>query len=412
MRSRPAVLVTTSTLPRWHGDPEARFVLDLARHLQSRYDIRILAPAYPRAALDEELEGVRVTRYRYGPLRRCETLTNPGAIMGRLSANPALWALVPPLMAGLYRAVRRELTRTRVDCVHAHWLLPQGVVQAALARRARSPGFVVTSHGGDMMLADRPLVRDMYRSVLRRAAAVTVVSPEIGDHIGKLDPSFDRSRLRLIPMGVDLARFGRCPGRGGTGSKGPVRILFAGRLTEKKGVGFLLEALRDDAMARLPVELWIAGDGPQRCALEALVRERELSRRVCFFGGVPHGRLEELYAACDIFCAPSVVGRNGDRDGMPTVLTEAAAAGLPLVATDVGGIALMVIPDRTGLLVSPRDARALAEALSRVVRDPDLRVRLGEGARAHVQAFGWRSIADRYGEAIDEAIERRPRTAV
>ena len=90
MPSRPTVLVTTSTLPRWHGDPEARFVLDLARHLQSRYDIRIIAPAYPSAALDEELEGVRVIRYRYGPMRRCETLTNPGAIMGRLRANPAL----------------------------------------------------------------------------------------------------------------------------------------------------------------------------------------------------------------------------------------------------------------------------------------------------------------------------------
>jgi hypothetical protein len=139
MHSRPTVLVTTSTLPRWHGDPEARFVLDLARHLQPRYDIRILARAYPRSALDEELEGVRVIRYRYGPLRRCETLTNPGAIMGRLSANPALWALVPALLGGLYRAVWRQLASTRVDCVHAHWLLPQGVVQAALAGRPGSP---------------------------------------------------------------------------------------------------------------------------------------------------------------------------------------------------------------------------------------------------------------------------------
>jgi glycosyltransferase involved in cell wall biosynthesis len=412
MRSRPTVLVTTSTLPRWHGDPEARFVLDLARHLQPRYDLRIVAPAYPQAALDEELEGVQVIRYRYGPLRRCETLTNPGAIMGRLSANPALWALVPALLAGLYRTVRCQIASTRVDCVHAHWLLPQGVVQAALAGRAGAPGFIVTSHGGDMMLADRPLVRQAYRRVLERAAAVTIVSPAIGDDIRRLHPSFDRSRLRLIPMGVDLTRFGRGRRNGGFAGNGTIRVLFAGRLIEKKGLCFLLEALAGDAMSHLPVELWIAGDGPERNALERQVCDRQLGVRVRFFGGVPHGRLEELYAACDIFCAPSVVGGNGDRDGMPTVLAEAAAAGLPLLATDVGGIRLMVVPDRTGLLVPQRDACALGSALSRLVRDAGLRVRLGEGARAHVQAFGWRSIADRYAEIIDEVVERRARRAM
>jgi glycosyltransferase involved in cell wall biosynthesis len=411
MRSRPTVLVTTSTLPRWHGDPEARFVLDLARHLQSRYDIRIIAPAYPRAALDEELEGVRVVRYRYGPVRRCETLTNPGAIMGRLHANPALWAMVPALLAGLYRAVRRQIAAERVDCVHAHWLLPQGVVQASLAGRTGAPGFIVTSHGGDMMLADRPLVREAYRRVLKRADAVTIVSPAIGDDITRLDPSFDRSRLRVIPMGVDLARFERRRRGRTTAGDGTIRVLFAGRLTEKKGVSVLLEALADEALSSRPVQLWIAGEGPERGALEGVVRDRQLGRRVHFFGAVPHGRLEELYAACDIFCAPSVVCRNGDRDGMPTVLTEAAAAGLPLVATDVGGIGLMVVPERTGLLVPPRDGHALACALARLARDSELRARLGEGARAHVQAFSWHAIADRYAEAIDAVVERRVRPA-
>jgi glycosyltransferase involved in cell wall biosynthesis len=273
-----------------------------------------------------------------------------------------------------------------------------------------APGFIVTAHGGEMMLANRPLVREAYRRVLNRASAVTIVSPAIGDDITKLDPSFDRSRLRLIPMGVDLTRFA-CRRRGAVAGSGTIRVLFAGRLTEKKGLRVLLEAFDDEALSSSPAELWIAGDGPERGALETLVRERQLGRRVRFFGAVPHGRLEALYAACDVFCAPSVVCRNGDRDGMPTVLPEAAAAGLPLVATDVGGIGLMVVPERTGLIVPQHDACALARALARLVRDADLRARLGAGARAHVQAFSWHAIADRYADTIDEVVGRRQRPA-
>ena len=143
----PAVLFATSTLPRWKSDPEARFVLDLARHLPPDWDPLILAPAAPGAAAREHLDGVEVRRYRYAPFKRWETLCYPGSTLGRVQARPALLSLVPGLLAGLRHAVATELHRRPFDCVHAHWLFPQGLVHALGFTGAHHPPLVVTSHG-------------------------------------------------------------------------------------------------------------------------------------------------------------------------------------------------------------------------------------------------------------------------
>lgn len=413
MLTRPRLLVTTSTLPRWPGDSEARFVLDLARHLLLDFSVTVLAPAYPGAALEDSIEGVRVLRYRYGPTRGVETLCNPGAVMSRLRENPLLWALVPGLFAGLHRAVAHQIAAGRVNCVHAHWFVPQGLVHVLQGRRPGAPPFVVTSHGGDMMLAEHALMRPLLRRVLNAAAAVTVVSPALCADIARLDPGYDCSRLRVIPMGVDLDRFTvRADPVPCAESARPVRVLFVGRLTEKKGVEYLLEALARPPLAAAQVELWIVGDGPLRAALEARSEALALSQRVRFLGGVPHSRLEHLYRECDVFCAPSVLASDGDRDGMPTVLCEAAASGLPLVGTRCGGLPLMVLPDETGLLCRPRDADDLAHALARLVADPALRQRMGAAAAEHVRRYSWVRIARQYAETFEYALRARAAHAV
>ena len=95
------ILITTSTLPRDQADPEPRFVLDIALQLARQYEVSILAPGLPDGASTDMVGDVAIHRYRYAPLARRQTLTHPGAIMERLSTNPARWMLVPPLLAGL-----------------------------------------------------------------------------------------------------------------------------------------------------------------------------------------------------------------------------------------------------------------------------------------------------------------------
>jgi len=407
---RPRLLVTTSTLPRWAGDPEPRFVLDLARHLREWFEPTILAPAYPGAKPEERLHDVSIRRYRYGPLRALETLCYPGGIMPRLRASPCCWLQVPLLFAGLARAMRQELARRRYACVHCHWFAPQGLVQALGCGPGIHPPFVVTSHGGDMALADSALLRPPYRRVLRRSAAVTAVSSGIIGDLERLDPGFRAASVPVIPMGVDVAKFSpahRSEGWAAAhGLERPV-MLFVGRLVAKKGVSVLLDALAHAPLNRDRGSLVIAGEGPARERLETKVRELSLESRIRFIGSLPHSKLLEVYASCDVLCAPSVRGAGGDRDGLPVVLIEGAASGLPLVGTTIGDIPRVVVTGRTGILVPPGDPRRLADALHRLVTDTALRERLGRGARDHALGFSWSLIAARYAEVIHGAIESR-----
>jgi glycosyltransferase involved in cell wall biosynthesis len=127
---------------------------------------------------------------------------------------------------------------------------------------------------------------------------------------------------------------------------------------------------------------------------------------VRFLGALDHAQLAVAYASCDLFCAPSMPASNGDLDGMPTVLAEAAASGLPLLGSNIAGLPLMIEPERTGLLVPPGDATALTAALTRLLGDAQLRERLGRGALDKAQAFTWRRIATRFVDIYAEAAER------
>lgn len=404
----PRILFTTSTLPRWAGDPEARFVLDLARALPPDWEPLILAPLAPGARARESLEGVDVVRYRYAPAARLETLCYPGSTLGQVQQNPLRLALVPGLLAGLRRAVADQLRRRSFDCVHAHWLFPQGLVHALGFARTRHPPLVLTSHGGDLGLACRqPLARGLLGAVARRADSITLVAPGMREQLGTLDNRLDTTRVPVIPMGVDLDRFRpklRDPGWPQRHGLRPPVILFVGRLVEKKGLPTLLEAI---ARQTRPATLAICGEGPQEATLRHEVDKLGIASQVRFLGGLDHRELAVAYASADLCCVPSVPASNGDLDGMPTVLAEAAASGLPLVGSDLAGIPLIIEPERTGLLVPGGDAGALAQALERLLGDEPLRRRLGQNATAKARDFSWTKIAERFVEVYRAAIEAR-----
>ena len=387
------LLFTTSTLPRFISDPEPRFVLDLALALSDRYDVTILAPADPAARLAEQNDQVKIRRYRYAPLRCLEKLAYPGAILPRLRQRPWLWPTVPMLFLGLHQALR-SLPLRRFDLVHCHWLIPQGVVQALGFWGAGMPPFVVTSHGGDLTSFRGPLMRRLFRLVISRAAGMTLVSKAL-----LAEPIVGLAAAKVIPMGVDTVRFApkfadhRCF-TAWSGDK-PV-LLFVGRLVEKKGVGVLLQAMVNQAVIAMDVHLVLIGDGPLKAKLEARRNALGLKERVHFLAPVGHDQLPTLYASADVFCAPSVAAENGDTDGMPTVLLEASASGIPCISTPVGGIAEFIKDGVNGLIVNPNDAEELARAIVRLLKDKALRRRLSQAALQSADAYRWSAIAERF----------------
>jgi glycosyltransferase involved in cell wall biosynthesis len=176
-------------------------------------------------------------------------------------------------------------------------------------------------------------------------------------------------------------------------------ILFVGRLVERKGVGYLI-----DAVAMLPpaldATLVIIGDGPDRPALEA--RARATSARIEFRGWVTPEALHDAYATATAFALPAVVDERGDTEGLGMVLLEAMSYHVPVVTTALGGITDIVEDGATGLIVPPNDARALAAALERLIADRTLTATLGEaGQRLIEQRFSWPRIIDQFAEVYE-----------
>lgn len=392
---RLRLLVLTTTLPARPGDGTPEFVLSLSRALTEEFDVTILAPRVRGGARREDLHGVAIHRFPYFP-RRLEGLAD-GAILPNLKAQRWRWIEAPFLVTSFawhaYRLARRE----RPDVVHAHWILPGGLVAAILERRMRIP-YVLTVHGADAYALGGPLFGRLKRWVLKGASRVCPVSRDIAAAIRSSEPGPNRP---VVPMGVDVEAI-----RETVGERDPEhgRFVFVGRLAEKKGVDVLIRSL-----ARVPdATLVVIGDGPERVTVEGLADELGLRTRVRFAGRLPSPAvLDELRRAYAIVI-PSRVARGGDREGTPLVLGEAMAARVPVIASRLGGLAEHVEDGVTGLSVEPGSVESLAQALRVAVADPEQLRACGERAGRHAAVeLDLRHTRDRYLEVIRRAAADR-----
>lgn len=216
------------------------------------------------------------------------------------------------------------------------------------------------------------------------------------DYLATLAPP---GRVELVYHGLDLERFvplpRQRPMRDGSVAADPVVLMSVGRLVEKKGTDILLEAL-----ALLPPALnWRlvhVGGGPMGKALQAQAAALGLRERIRWCGPMAQAQVIGLYQEADLFTLASRIAQDGDRDGLPNVLMEAQSQGLACLATDVSAIHELIDDGRTGVLVPPQDAPALARALEALIRNPQRRQVLGEAGRARVaDAFGLQSNIER-----------------
>ena len=387
------VLVLATTFPARSGDGTPEFVLTLSSGLAATgAEVTAVVPRVPGGVAEEVMDGVRVRRFAYFP-ERWEGLAD-GAIMPNLRAEPWRWAEAPPLVWRLYQAAAKEIRRQRPDVVHAHWIVPAGLVASMLHRRHRLP-FVITAHGADAYTLRGKATSRLKRAALQAAEATVPVSESIATELAPLAPV-----QAPIPMGVDGPRI-----RAEVGERRPEagRILFVGRLVEKKGIDVLVRALPTVPDAQLV----IVGDGPQRAELQALVAATGTTDRVTFLGQCPRDQVMTELARAAVVAIPSQVGAGGDQDGTPVVLGEAIAAGVPIVVSALGGLAEHVVEGVSGRVVTPGSVDELAAALREVLADPEGAERLAAGALDGFNgSLDLASVADRYRKVLDEAAGR------
>lgn len=401
------LLVVTSNYPRWAGDSTTPFVLDLTRTLVARgWDADVLAPHAPDAAHDERLAGIPVHRFRYAWPDRAQTVCYQGGALVNLRQRRLDLLKVPALVGAEWAAVVRRARSGAYDAVHAHWLLPQGLV-AVLATR-RIP-VVVTVHGGDVFALNQSVLRRAKAAALRRAAAVTVNSSATERAVLSLAAP---TRLERIPMGIDVdpavdadevarLRSAHRPG------EGPL-LALVGRVVAEKGAFDLLEAV-DRLRADLPdVRAVVLGEGQDRAAAEARSVELGLTGHVRFVGWVDPARVPSWLAAADVVVAPSRTAPDGWKEAQGLSIVEAMAAGRPVVATDTGGIGDAITHEVTGLLVGEGRAGELAAAIRRLHADPGLADRLGTAARERaVERFSAEASADAFAALFADVTASR-----
>jgi 2-deoxystreptamine N-acetyl-D-glucosaminyltransferase/2-deoxystreptamine glucosyltransferase len=279
-----------------------------------------------------------------------------------------------------------------VDVVHVH----QGEDLAALplgrlaARRHRCP-LVVTVHCSvGHTLRGRSVRARLLRAIggwierrtLRRADAVVVLTVRTAAALRS--DGVAAERIETLPSGFDPALFAG-PHDDAFPGVGRPRIGYVGRLAEQKRADLLVEAF---GRMQRPAHLVIVGDGPEAGRIRALAAASPAADRITLTGFVEHSAVPAVLASLDVLVLPSAY------EEMGSVLVEAMASGLPVVASAVGGIPEVVRDGGTGLLVPPGDVEALTAALDRLAADPDLRARLAEGARARARGYAWPRLAE------------------
>jgi glycosyltransferase involved in cell wall biosynthesis len=391
---RPRLLVIASTFPTSAEDGTPAFVRDLAAYQARDFDTMVLVPRVPGAARSASVGGLTVRRFRYFP-RRWEDLAD-GAIIENLRSRRFRWLQVLPFFVAEMWALHRAVREHRPDVLHLHWMIPQGVAALVAARRVP---WVVTALGGDVYALQDPVSRRLKGAVLRRARAVTTMNEDMRGRLHALGA--DPARTEVLPMGADVAAI-RAAGAGV--AREPGRILFVGRLVEKKGVGVLLDALRALAGAgRSGWSLDVIGDGPLRAELE----QRAAELPVTFHGAVGRSQLAGWYARSAVAVFPSLPAASGDQDGLPVAMLEAMSAGCAVLASRMPGIDAAVVDGTSGLLVPPGDPAALADALGGVLADLGLRERLAAAGAQRAEEFSVDALGARYCALLRKVVGER-----
>ena len=395
----PVLLVLASTYPRWPADPEPGFVHELSRRLTERYRVIVLCPHAPGAKPRETMDGVEVVRYRYAP-ERWETLVNDGGIVTNLKRARWKLLLVPGFVLGQAWVAWRLMRRERVDVIHAHWLIPQGLIAALLQwLPGRRVPYVVTSHGADLYALKGRLLDGIKRFVARRAAAATVVSSAMRERLATL--GVPAAHIHVLPMGVDLSeRFTPDP----SVPRSQHEILFVGRLVEKKGLRHLIAALPQVLEGVPDAFLTIVGFGPEEAALRQQVHTLGLQAKVHFLGAVAQTRLPALYRRAALFVAPFVQAESGDQEGLPVALMEAVACGCPVVAGDVAGIEDLLGRMKPYICVDARNAEMLASCIcSRLIDSSTAGLHAQAVLEEASRRVDWNRIAAGYARLIAQA---------
>ena len=400
------ICLITSSYARFEDDGNARFVRSIAEAQAALgHEVHVLAPYTPQVQPYTSPVHVHWFRYiwptRWGMMGHAAALENDRQLRGMAVLQAPFFA------ASLLLHLQKLIRQYHFDLLHAHWIIPAGVLVNWAAQVNRLP-FFVSLHGSDVYLVQRSTVwGSLARGAFRRAQGVTACSQPLAD--GAIQCGAHANRVKVIPYGADPERimpvFDQTKLRQRLNlPQNDLIVLGAGRLVSKKGFALLVKAMPAVLRVQPQARLLILGDGPERGLIEQLSCELGIADRVSLPGAVHWSLVSQYMAAADLFVMPSVRDAKGNLDGLPNVILEAMAVGIPIVATRIAGIPLAVRDRETGLLIDQPEPYELSAAIVNLLAAPESRVAMGHAARQRIETeLNWRE----YAHHLDDMYQAR-----
>jgi len=398
------VLVIGSVYPRFQEDAEVPWLRTSIAHLKKAgVEIQVLAPAY-KGLNSHDIDGTHVNRFRYAPAN-WEILTHEEGAPSKMASKPWLQLLaIPYIINGFFQCIR-ICRKWRPDVIHAHWPFPHAYIALGAAKLFKIP-LVLNFHGAELLLIrKKKWVKPLLKFAIGQAQAIFANSSFTAGKIKALR----NVNVEWSPYGTTLESNASCyPEQNVVESKDPVaitphpvngkfKILFVGRHIERKGICYLIEAAK--YLPRDKFEIRIVGVGDLTEQLKQQAAAVSEGAEIIFTGKLSPEALANEYKTANVFTLPAIVDHKGDTEGLGVVLIEAMELGLPIIASNVGGIPDVVVDGESGILVPEKDPVALADAFKRLEANPTLIQKLLAGARKRIdECFTWDGIIERQVE--------------
>ena len=395
----------TTSFPRFKRDSAGIFIYNLAAGLTKKgVEVSVIAPGDRKANHFEYRNNIHIYRFPYFFPLKYQLLGYRDGILNNLRDSRLAVAQTPSFVLAEFLYLLYILKKKKIDLIHAHWSLPQGLL-GIMAKYTLKVPCVTSLHGSDIFGLGHPIFRSLNKLTIAHSDVLTANSRATAAMARNIS---GRENARLIPMGVNPDQFQKFAEVDDLRKKldlnGKV-ILSVGRLIELKGTDYLIKALVKVFLEFPRAKAIIIGSGPRKDHLRNLTRDLQLSEQIVFIDKVPQEELVKYYSIADVFVLPSIINKAGETEGFGVVLLEAMACGLPAVGSDVGGISDIIQHEDTGLLAQQKDPQDLADQITKILSDERLRKKVIKNGHnlIHTQ-FSWEAVTDRFVEIYLEAL--------
>uniref|UniRef100_A0A7V4E5D4 Glycosyltransferase family 1 protein n=1 Tax=candidate division WOR-3 bacterium TaxID=2052148 RepID=A0A7V4E5D4_UNCW3 len=383
------VLVISTAFPRNEKDVITPWLVKLMEYLEARgFRFTVFTSSY-KGIKQKKFKKFNIYRFRYAPTD-LEFLTHDTGVYEKLKEGPIYKVLtVLYMLCGLINAIYLSLTK-RFDIVHVHWPMPH-IIFALPFKIFQNSRVISQFHGSEVGILERfnQIFKKIYTWLINTFSD-RVITNSSYNKVRLINLGIDKN-VEIIPLSnphsTELRPYVK---------KDKIYILFVGRFVEVKGLPVLIRAFAEIVKKYPSAELHLVGDGPQKPELTKIVKELKLDSNVKFQGFLVGEPLLEAYNKATIFVLPSIKTKTGETEGLGVVLIEALSHGVPVIGSKVGGIPDIIIDGKTGLLFEPDNHLELAEKITLLIENPELRKKLVEGGQKHIlENFSWEKIVEK-----------------